>query len=94
MTHASPQAFKDAVPALADLKPRVRVEVVVELTGLKRRTITDLALKDKIPGAVKHGETWTFDQDLLAVWITKGNNENGGEKVGHGSGGMTLLRAA
>lgn len=51
----------------------MRVEVVAELTGLKRRTITDLASKKKIPGAVKHSEIWTFDQDLLALWIIKGN---------------------
>lgn len=73
MTHASPQAFKDATPALADLKPRVRVAVVVELSGLDRRTVTDHAKKKKIPGAEKHGGVWTFDQDLLALWLKKGN---------------------
>lgn len=73
MTHASPQPFQDAVPALADLKPRVRVEVAAELSGLKPRTITDHASSKKIPGAEKHGGVWTFDQDLLALWLKKGN---------------------
>jgi hypothetical protein len=34
-----------------------------------------------------------FDRNHLALGAILGNIENGGAKVGHGSGGMSLLRA-
>lgn len=73
MTYEPPHVFEKTIPVLAGMVPRVRIGVAVELSGLSRRTISDLAAKKKIPGAAKHGGVWTFDQENLAIWLKKGN---------------------
>lgn len=55
-------------------KPRIKTKAVVELSGLSRRTITQHATNKIIPGAVKHGGIWTFDQDLIHKWLREGSN--------------------
>ena len=72
MSNAPPNEFDNAEPVMPH-KPRIRVALVAHLAGLKPRTITDLASKEKIPGAAKHGGIWTFDQDNIALWLKKGN---------------------
>lgn len=54
---------------------RVQCDVVVEKTGLARRTIQKMAQRGEIPGAAKLGSTWTFDRIKLARWIRNKERE-------------------
>ena len=73
MTTQSMADFVISFPAFADLKPRVRSKVASRVSGLSQRHITELATKGLIPGALKHGGIWTFDQELFVLWLKKGN---------------------
>ncbi len=51
------------------MEPRVRAAEVARLTTLSIRTVQDLAIAGKLPGAAKLGGVWTFDPVRLRAWI-------------------------
>jgi len=51
------------------MSERIRAAVVSEMTSLSVRTIQDLAIAGKLPGAAKLGGVWTFDPVRLRAWI-------------------------
>jgi predicted DNA-binding transcriptional regulator AlpA len=48
---------------------RVRVEAVMEMTGLPRRQVQRLAAAGEIPEAALIGRLWTFDPEAVRLWI-------------------------
>ena len=53
------------------MSERIRAVVVSEMTSLSVRTIQDLAIAGKLPGAAKLGGVWTFDRVKITDWAKK-----------------------
>lgn len=53
----------------APIRRRVKTAEAVSLTGLEPRTIRDMAALGQIPGAAKPRGIWTFDLDLLKLFV-------------------------
>ncbi|WP_235008610.1 hypothetical protein [Candidatus Halocynthiibacter alkanivorans] len=58
---------------LSTMKPRIKASVVAKLSGRSQRSVRQLAANDNIPGAVKQGGLWMFDQDLFLLWHNEGS---------------------
>jgi predicted DNA-binding transcriptional regulator AlpA len=48
---------------------RIRVQQVVEITGLSVRQIQGMAARGQIPSAAQLGRLWTFREDSIRAWI-------------------------
>jgi predicted DNA-binding transcriptional regulator AlpA len=48
---------------------RIRALDVAVITGLKLRTVQNLAARRTIPSAAKLGRCWTFDESVVRRWI-------------------------
>ena len=48
------------------MQERVTMGRAVEIIGLPSRTVQEMACAGKIPGAVKFGRSWTFDEAQAA----------------------------
>jgi len=72
---------------------RVPIERACEILGLKSRTIQKMALRGEIPGAVKFGRRWTFNEERLRQFVRdkEGEQWHAGEKLRQEcTGGMTF----
>src|SRR5690606_19537578 len=60
----------EAVSAQMELKAeRIRLRKAAEILGGNERTVQALALRGDLPGAVKIGGLWTFDEAALRNYI-------------------------
>ena len=50
---------------------RVSIEDAMRISGLKMRTLQNLAAQGAIPGAAKPAGRWTFDIAQLRRWVTQ-----------------------
>ena len=48
---------------------RVSISEAVRISGLKMRTLQNLAAQGAIPGAAKPAGRWTFDISQLRRWV-------------------------
>ncbi len=56
--------------AVEKMRPeRVRSPVAAAILGVEVRTVQSLAARGELPGAVKIGKLWTFDESALRTWL-------------------------
>lgn len=48
---------------------RIRADAVAAILGIEVRTVQALAARGELPGAMKIGRLWTFDESALRLWI-------------------------
>lgn len=54
------------------MKPeRVRVQTAACILGVEHRTVQALAQRGDLPGAVKVGRVWTFNEAALRAWLVE-----------------------
>lgn len=85
------------VRAAAELARAERVGVAEAMlaTGLRKRTVQNLAARGLIPGAAKLGGLWTFDRVKLRRWIAAKEREACREtSISEAASGMDASRLA
>ena len=51
--------------------PRIQSAAAARILGVSRRSVQDLALRGKLPGAARIGGLWTFDASRLAAFVAQ-----------------------
>ena len=88
-THAVRAAIQRSQASLAQLSRELGINPKTVAKWRKRATVEDLKTGPSEPRS-----TILTEAEVAAVVAFRRHTENGGEKLGHGSGGMELLRAA
>ncbi|MCX5516172.1 hypothetical protein C3941_19470 [Kaistia algarum] len=55
--------------AVERMPERIRADAVAAILGIEVRTVQALAARGELPGAMKIGRLWTFDESALRLWI-------------------------
>ena len=63
------------------MRERITMGPSGRIIGLPARTVQEMACAGKIPGAVKFGRSWTFDEAQLRNWIKRKEQEQWAESV-------------